>query len=103
MLLSAAMAFYAVATHMLPQTALHLASLLSEGDSLATDGSSGFFHFCYWSLFLLLIAVSIYVAVFDLRFIRAQYAIEAREVFRRTLGEESVRESLQKDGNGKHS
>jgi len=75
---------------------------LGASAAMAAIGARyGFFRHCspttrlgYWILLLLLLLVSVYIALLDLRYIRMRYAMEKREVFRRTLGEESFRKEL---------
>ena len=51
--------------------------------------------FCaYWGGFLLLFLASVYIAVLDIRYIRMQYAVERRNLFRQTIGEQEFRQSL---------
>jgi len=61
---------------------------------------SGFFVqtplycFLYWGIFVVLLAVSFYVVVLDVRYIRLLYALEKRELFLQTLGDEEFRKHL---------
>jgi TRAP-type C4-dicarboxylate transport system permease small subunit len=48
----------------------------------------------YWCLFLLLLLLTFYIALIDIRFIRAEYAIMKRELFKETLGDEELRKAL---------
>lgn len=48
----------------------------------------------YWGVFLLAFVCAIYCALLDLRYIRLQMAIEERELYRQTLGDESFRKAL---------
>ena len=51
--------------------------------------------FCiYWGVFVILFLVSVGLAFWDMRYVRTQYAIEKREVFRQTLGDEEFRRCL---------
>jgi hypothetical protein len=52
------------------------------------------FFVIYWGVFLLLLAVSLYIVVLDIRCIRMQYAVGKREVFRQTIGSEEFRRAL---------
>ena len=62
--------------------------------------SAGFFldslWFCvgYWALFAFLFVISIYFVALDLRYIRLQYTVEKRELFRQTIGNEEFRRDL---------
>ena len=51
-------------------------------------------YIAYWSVFLAAFVAAIYCAFLDLRYIRVQWAIEERELFRQTLGDESFRKAL---------
>lgn len=48
----------------------------------------------YWLTFLLLLLVTFYIVLVDIRFIRAEYAVMKRELFRETLGDETLRRAL---------
>ena len=50
----------------------------------------------YWGLFGVLLAVSVYVVILDIQYIRVQYALGKRELFRQTLGNEDFRKGLTK-------
>ena len=48
----------------------------------------------YWGLFLVLMALIFLIVWLDVRYIRFQYALERRNVFRETLGDEEFRKAL---------
>ncbi len=48
----------------------------------------------YWGVFALLFLLTLYIVALDFRFIRAQHAIEERNLFQQTLGDEKFREAL---------
>ena len=48
----------------------------------------------YWGVFALLFLATLYIVALDLRFIRAQHAIEERNLLQQTLGDEKFREAL---------
>ena len=48
----------------------------------------------YWSVFLLLLAVALFIVILDIRYIRLQYAVAKRELLRQTLGDETFRKAL---------
>lgn len=50
----------------------------------------------YWGVFLLLLLATLYAVVLDLRFIRLQYALGARDIYRETVGDPAFREALRK-------
>lgn len=50
--------------------------------------------FLYWGMFFLLLAASLYIVVLDIHFIRLQYVLAKRELYRQTLGDENFRRAL---------
>jgi hypothetical protein len=48
----------------------------------------------YWGIFLVLLLAAVYCALLDIRYIRAEYAVQQRQVFRETLGDEKFRREL---------
>lgn len=51
--------------------------------------------FClYWGAFLVCFVVALYCAFLDWRYIRMQYALARRQLFKETLGEEGFRKAL---------
>ena len=48
----------------------------------------------YWAVFLLLLAVVLFIVILDIRYIRLQYAVAKRELLRQTLGDETFRKAL---------
>lgn len=51
--------------------------------------------FClYWGAFVLCFVAALYCAVLDWRYIRAEYALARRELFKETLGDQGLRKSL---------
>ena len=65
------------------------------GSEHATRGHSIVFLVVYWGIFLLLLLFALYMVLIDVRYIRLQYELGRREIFRRTLGSEEFRRSLQ--------
>ena len=59
----------------------------------ALRSSPGLF-LAYWGVVALLFCVSLFCVALDLRYIRLERAVEEREIFRQTLGEESFRKAL---------
>lgn len=52
-------------------------------------------HFVvYWLLFFAFFVTAMLLAIWDLRYIRAQYRVDERELFQQTLGEEDFRKRL---------
>ncbi|GMU94096.1 MAG: hypothetical protein AMXMBFR4_31540 [Candidatus Hydrogenedentota bacterium] len=62
-------------------------------DIEALRGSPGVF-LAYWGIVGLLFCVSLFCVALDIRYIRMARAIEEREIFRQTIGEESFRKAL---------
>lgn len=50
----------------------------------------------YWLVFLLLFLLAMYMVLLDLRYIRMQHAIDQRDLYLKTLADETVREALRK-------
>ena len=48
----------------------------------------------YWGIFLLLLCVALYIVVLDMRYIKMKFAMERREVFQQTIGEEEFRKQI---------
>ncbi|GMW03428.1 MAG: hypothetical protein AMXMBFR84_45620 [Candidatus Hydrogenedentota bacterium] len=48
----------------------------------------------YWLGFLLALLVTFYCVLLDIRYIRASFALERRDIFNETLGDPEFRESL---------
>jgi len=52
-------------------------------------------HFIvYWIVFFMFFFVALLLAFWDLRYIRAQYRVDERELFHQTLGDEDFRKRL---------
>ncbi len=50
----------------------------------------------YWGVFALLFFLTLYIVALDFRYIRAQHAIAARDLFQETLGDHEFRQALNK-------
>ena len=48
----------------------------------------------YWGVFLLAFGLAVLCALLDLRYIRLRMALEERELYRQTLGDEAFRKAL---------
>jgi hypothetical protein len=48
----------------------------------------------YWLVFLVIFLVTVWMAIIDFRYIRMEYALAKKEIFKQTLGEEALRKSL---------
>lgn len=55
---------------------------------------SGWFLVLYWGTVLALLVASLLVAVWDILYVRARFALEQRNAFHETLGEEGLRRSI---------
>lgn len=52
-------------------------------------------HFAvYWIVFLVFFAAALFLAIWDLRYIRAQYRNDERALFHQTLGDKDFRKRL---------
>lgn len=90
--LAALMAVYAAAGGVLRDSAIHMARLMSEEASgQVTAGRPLLFCLTYWSIFGLLIAISLYLAALDVRFIRMQYALEKKALIQQGLRDAPAR------------
>ena len=87
------MALYAAASGILRGTVYALVSLFGEAEVERAQIGSGWVYLAYWAVFVLLLFVTLYIAVLDLRFIRLRYVVERRELFSRSLGAEETGES----------
>ena len=92
--LAGIMSFHSVRSGFLGQTIRYVVYLFNQEAGVRAPTSSGLVHFLYWSIFLLLILISLYMAVLDLRYIRLQYVAEKRDIFGHTLGDQEFRKSL---------
>jgi hypothetical protein len=93
LVLAGVMSIHAVQSGFLGQTIRHVVYLM-DNDAVRAPSSSGLAHFIYWSIFLLLILTTLYMAVIDLRYIRLQYIAGKRDAFGRTLGDTEFRKSI---------
>ena len=50
--------------------------------------------FLYWGICVLCLAVAVFIAIFDLRYIRMRYAMEKRELVRESLADQALRKAL---------
>lgn len=48
----------------------------------------------YWSIWLVLLLFSLYVVMVDLRFLRARFLAEERNLFKETMGEAAIRDAI---------
>ena len=69
-----------------------LMTFLGSGDEGLRESLVVFF--VYWAIVFVLFLVAILCVLIDLRFIRAQYAVNRRDLFRETLGSSEFRETL---------
>lgn len=99
--LAALMAVYAVAGGVLRDSVTHLSRFVSE-DAVeqTTAGRPGLFCLVYWLMFSLLILISLYLAVLDIRFIRLKFALEKQALVRENLARSSHRDPSRDEGDG---
>lgn len=84
--LATLMAVYAVAGGVLRDSIIHLSRFASEDAVGQTTASRpGLFCLVYWLVFSLLILISLYMAVLDIRFIRLKFALEKQALIRESL------------------
>ena len=92
---AALMAVYAVLTSLLRDTVAWIVSFMSDEAAATLELShSALFLAAYWTIFMLLLLASLYLALIDLRYIRLQYLVEKREIYGRTMGDQAFREAL---------
>ncbi len=96
------MAVYAVAGGVLRDSVIHMAHFVSEEASGELTASRPLlFCLMYWSVFGLLILISLYLAVLDVRFVRLQYVLERKTLIDQNLRDAVVRqESSEGDKTG---
>ena len=84
--LAALMAVYAGAGGVLRDSVIHMAHLVSEEASGQVAASRPLlFCLTYWLIFSLLLLISLYFAVLDVRFIRLQYVLERKALINQSL------------------
>lgn len=85
--LAALMAVYSVFGGILRDSVIYMSRMFSEqiAEEAIVDSS---FLFCslYWSIFMLLILSSLYMAVLDIRFIRLQFALGKQALMKESVG-----------------
>lgn len=96
LLLSAAMAVFAVASSMARDTLIHIARNASGGRSDLTPGFPVWACAMFWIVLGGLLLVTSYIALLDMRFIRLQYALEKRELLQKSWGDDEFRAMLRK-------
>ena len=65
------------------------------GSHIAFGKESILFISGYWLLLLACLLVSLYCALLDLRYIRAQYAVMRRDLFEDTLGKGALQRAIE--------
>lgn len=96
LLLSGAMAVYAVVSSIARDTLIHFARAVSGAESDLTPTLSVFVCLVFWSVLGALLMVTSYIALLDMRFIRLQYALEKRALLAESWGDDEFREMLRK-------
>ncbi|MFO7975348.1 MAG: hypothetical protein R6V12_12015 [Candidatus Hydrogenedentota bacterium] len=75
--------------------AIAVSALLAYGGLYWDFPRQSLTHFIvYWLLFFLFFIAALLLAIWDLRYIRAQYRVDERELFHQTLGDEDFRKRL---------
>lgn len=59
-----------------------------------TPGISPTFLLAFWLVWLVLLVFSLYVVLVDLRFLRARFLAEERDLFKETMGEAAIRAAI---------
>lgn len=91
--LASLMAVYAVAGGVARDSVIHLSRFVSEDAAEQTTASRpGLFCLVYCLIFSLLILISLYMAVLDIRFIRLKFALEKQAIIRENLARLSRRD-----------
>ena len=66
------------------------------GVDLIKAGVAPLALFAYWSVFLALLLVALYVVLLDIRYIRLEYALGEREIFKNTFESEEFQQAIRK-------
>lgn len=64
------------------------------GGAIAGPGAGLRMLILYWGVFSLCLLLALYMALLDIKYIRLQYRLEAREVFEQTLASPEFRAAL---------
>lgn len=91
---SAAMAIFAIVTETLRNTVLVLVDASTPKSLEGADDVAVTPLVLFWLVFALLISTALYLAIKDFRYIRQQYSVERREMIRRALQDEAIRNTL---------
>ncbi|MEA3365495.1 MAG: hypothetical protein U9Q79_07625 [Candidatus Hydrogenedentes bacterium] len=75
--------------------AIAVSALLAYGGVHWDFPRQSLMHFAlYWLVFLIFFVAALFLAIWDLRYIRAQYRSDERALFHQTLGDEDFRKRL---------
>ena len=96
LLLSAAMAVFGVTSSLVRDTLIHMATRSSDGASELTATIPAWACALYWVVLAVLLLVTSYIALLDMRFIRLQFALEKRALLEQSWGDEEFRDMLRK-------
>lgn len=102
-LIASAMAVYAVLSDVLHDSAMVIVALSSAQVAEAAVSIERVPLIVFWGVFALLICFALYLAAVDIRHIRRQYAEERRDILRRTLQDQSFRETLRERTRPSHT
>lgn len=94
LLLSATMAVYAVASSMLRDTLLHVAQTASSEPLDMVPQIPVWVCILFWVVLAVLLLMTTYIAMLDMRFIRLQYAVEKRALLHESWDNDEFREML---------
>lgn len=70
------------------------AAMAWYGGGEMTKETSRLYLLLYWSVFFLFFLVALYMALLDIRYIRLQYLLGQRDLFKDAVGDENFRRAL---------
>lgn len=70
------------------------AAMAWYGVDFVRQGYPSWFLLAYFGVFLVLLLAAFYIVILDIRYIRLQYVLRQREIFRSTIGSEEFRRAL---------
>lgn len=98
LLLSGSMAIYAVVSDVLRDSLVYLVQLLSNSENELGTSTPFWTCFLYWSVFALLVTITVYIGLIDFKYIRLKFALERRKLMEQTVGSEEMQDLLKRAG-----
>ena len=92
------MAIYAVVSDVLRDSLVHLVQLLSTPENELNTSTPMWACFLYWSVFALLVTLTVYIALLDFKYIRLKFALERQKLLEQTVGNEEIQDLLKRTG-----